>query len=211
MIDLMNSGGSVKIGAKKPTVAFANEAMAAENILGKIAVLENALKDAQESARLNPSINVLMSSDGKQFEFPTSLRQFNLWDSKRGPNFTGMLVGHVTRHSNETLRRYPEYRRRAEAVITSLRELRLALTRSSKRNTLVLVRNELLASERLRGVLESELLEMKRAFRDLSIEKNALQDELLQLKAIFRQEATKAHLGKSINRASKAKLTRLSK
>jgi hypothetical protein len=195
----------------KPTVAFSNQAAAEKNIHTKITILESALKDARVATSIHAVEKSLTRSDGTQFTFPRSLRQFNLWDDQKGPKFDGLPIEGVVRNSNETLKRYPRYRGRVEVVIASLTELCANLTRSTGRNPLSLMKNQLVESERLRRLLEAELLVLRSAVRDLTVEKDNIQVRLLNLQRLFRDEIGKARAKQATVTGIRGKVTKIRK
>lgn len=196
---------------RKPPVAFRNAKKAEENIRLKLDVLEHLLNDFKLTPDSSLPHTEPLSNLSIKLDFPRSLRQFNFWDSQKGPFYGNLVASNVFRNSNETLKSHPELRFRVESVIASLIDVSRNLNHTKKAKGISYYKSQLAQAEKLRGILEVKLIEMQRTIQDLQRQLQIEQQKHQQLKDQFRHEVQKAKLVTSDLPSAKATVSRIRK
>jgi hypothetical protein len=174
----------------KPAVAFGNQANAEKNIFLKLSLIENMLLEARKSPTFASRL------EKNQASYPRSLRQFNLWDSVKGPSYEYLQSAPVTRNSNETLRRYPLARVKIEAAIAGLKDLQIEPTSERKSNAEKKLSDQLKQSELFRRTLELELIVAIKDREKMTNERDMLLDKVALLQRHLREATGEPRLVK---------------
>lgn len=158
----------------KPTVAYENERAATNNFDEKLKTLKNFINEIQAKRKDNISIGSLKDA------YPDSIRQFNLWDSEKGPNYLLLKSGEVSRNSHATLLRYPDYLEKIKTAISCLSELEIEI--ANPRRAESKLKSKILYSEKLRKILEEEVIGLRNEVISLKEKIHSLEVKNLSLK-----------------------------
>ncbi|EJN10132.1 hypothetical protein [Herbaspirillum sp. YR522] len=168
----------------KPSIAYRNQDNAEQNLLSKISILEELRSAIEASLAVGDKENAIHA------DFPKSIRQFNLWDSVKGPSYG---ISEVRRNSNETLRRYPSIRTRIEMTILSLNQIKQAIKRRGS-NPERDLRMKLAESEKLRKILELELVKIIKERNEIAQDREIQLDRLAILQRSLKELSGAPHL-----------------
>jgi hypothetical protein len=178
---------------RKPAIAFNNQDRGQSNLLKKITLLEECSIEIQKSE----------FSKTNMCNFPSSVRQFNLWDSIKGPFFLTSKEAEVVRNSNETLRRYPLFKAKVESLLSALKAAQSAHKEKDRPSLEKSFRRQLGESEKMRLTLERELIIALKTQEQITSERNMLLDKIAVLQRNLHEFSRKPHLA-SVRSAKRA-------
>jgi hypothetical protein len=164
----------------KPSVAFANQALAVKNI----EIKRDALKAGIDWCLQQPVESVEVGSvDALKKALPKSVRQFNAWTGD------GLSVaikkGQIkfVKNANQTLSKNPKLYAEVRFMLDRVREIKNAPNPAERRTeVLAAVARRAAHAEALRLIAERELITLKRSNNELRLKVEAMTYELRALK-----------------------------
>lgn len=143
---------SVATKRAAPAVAAINKRDALLNLERKILILKNWI---------SAGIPHFEETESLVF-YPKSVRQFNLWDGSQNP---GKLDFEIKRNANDTLRGYPDLRTQVKEIVCTIQVRAEEQLQGNKKARIGKLLTELAIEKRLRQVVESELVEVRRILK----------------------------------------------
>jgi hypothetical protein len=164
----------------KPSVAFANQALAVKNI----EIKRDALKAAIDWCLQQPVESVDVGSvEALMKAIPKSIRQFNAWT---GDGLSGVIKTvqiNFVKNANQTLNKHPKLFAEVRFMLDRVREIKNAPNPTERRTeVLAAVARRAAHAEALRLIAERELITLKRSNNELRLKVEAMTYELRALK-----------------------------
>jgi hypothetical protein len=165
---------------RKPSIAFANQALAVKNI----EIKRDALKACIDWCLHQPIESVdLGSVEALKKVLPKSVRQFNAWT---GGGLSGAInKGQISfvKNANQTLIKHPKLFAEVRFMLDRVREIKNTQNPAERRTeVLAAVARRAAHAEALRLIAERELITLKRANNELRLKVEAMTYELRALK-----------------------------
>jgi|GEM_PF-6331302 len=171
----------------KPKVADANHSQAKENIQTKIAVISSAIK---------PQSGALVPVNDAGYEvsmairelLPTTVRQFNQWQSDDLPDAVRIKLPNFRRNANKTLHTaclYEDVKRAVEAVSYA----RVKATSDGRAERIVAYKAKADLAIRLREIAEDELIRLKKELLVARDQLDVLNRKLDELRSRVRDKS----------------------
>lgn len=164
---------------EKPKAAVLNQQAALVNIQTKISVIEKWITSGVPEIVDNSGEPVSLPNGKRKLDFyPTSLRQFNFWESSRQCTVVMATLPPFGRNANDTLRRYPSLRNQ---VISLLNELAKSIKRVSKTSeqSVSSLHRELAVTNARRLMVEAQFSDQRRQIRDLEKTVKELEKQMI--------------------------------
>lgn len=147
-------------GSRTPSVAEVNRINAKQNIIRKKNILGAWAKNGIPFVPVEGEGKA--STSGVLEFFPKSIRQFNFWDGSNNSPLVQSGLPTIARNANDTLRSYPDLKVEVQQVLDALiaREILQKDQAKPIRVKKLLETNAL--EKKLRAILESELVNLRR-------------------------------------------------
>lgn len=165
----------------KPSVADTNRQKAKENVHVKINIIASALKP-QSSGPVSVNDVAYDLSVGIRELLPSTVRQFNLWQSANLPEAIQNKVPVFGKNANKTLHAtslYDDVQRIVNAVASS----RAAAISESRAERISKYQSKADLAKRLREIAEDEVIRLKRQLRSAQDQIDVLTRQLEGLRA----------------------------
>lgn len=170
---------SCRTVSKGPKAAVLNQEAALVNIRTKISIMEKWITAGVPVVIESSEPQIAASVENRELDFyPTSLRQFNFWESSKQCTAVMATLPPFGRNANDTLRKYPLLRNQ---VVSLLKELAKCTKRQSNtgEQTASALRRQLAVAEARKRVVEAQFSEQRRQIRDLKQAMKKLDDQMI--------------------------------
>ncbi|MGJ3702664.1 hypothetical protein [Variovorax sp. AFSI2.2] len=149
----------LKTRSVKPAIADLNAAEAEANIRRKLTILTEALMQSTRPKHVRSAWAPDMAVAIESGALPTTIRQFNLWDTEAVPQDLKGKLPSFRRNAGVTLKRHRQLMTNVEDVITALRKALLTPTVESRReHSVASLRRRIEGAKTMRQIAERELV-----------------------------------------------------
>ncbi|SMP77696.1 hypothetical protein [Noviherbaspirillum suwonense] len=150
--------------SRTPSIAITNESNARNNIVLKKNILDAWAKNGIPHV---PVEDVAASVAELQLEyFPRTIRQFNFWDGSNNSEQIRNVLPAITRNANDTLRRHPNLRNDVDEAIDAVKQREILQLSQVKFTKISNLRGQIAMEKKLRSILESALVDVRKQQKD---------------------------------------------